>query len=226
METSQGFPEQEAAAEHGQQEAAAEHGQQEAAAERRQQETEEERRQREAVRKRHIALRGAMTAEEVRQKSGMVCARLLASDWYEESGTIYGYYPLGKEVDPLPFLAQALLDGKTVALPVSEKADCRMEFRRITSLSQVAEGNFHVMEPEKTCPLIQAEDAVVIVPGVVFDRTGNRYGYGRGYYDRYFARFPGLRRMALAYENQMEARLDVFKTDVRMEHIYTEKTIY
>ena len=32
--------------------------------------------------------------------------------------------------------------------------------------------------------------------------------------------------MAPAYENQMEARLAVLETDVRMEHIYTEKTIY
>lgn len=185
-----------------------------------------ERRLREAVRERHKAFRGAMTAEEVRAKSGKVCERLLASDWYEESRTIYGYYPLGKEVDPLPFLAQALRDGKTVALPVTNQADCRMEFRRITSLSQVAEGSFHVMEPEKACPLIQAEDAVVIVPGVVFDRTGNRYGYGRGYYDRYFARFPGVRRMALAYENQMEEQLVTLTTDVRMERIYTEGGIY
>lgn len=199
METSQGFPEQEAAA---------------------------ERRKREAVRERHAAFRNAMTAEEVQEKSGIICERLLASEWYRNSRIIYGYYPLGKEVDCLPFLAQALLDGKTVALPVTDKADRRMEFRQITSFSQVAEGNFHVMEPEAACPLIQTEDAVVIVPGVVFDGTGNRYGYGGGYYDRYFARFPGLRRMAPAYENQMEARLAVLETDVRMEHIYTEKTIY
>lgn len=192
-----------------------------------------------AVRERHKALRSAMTAEEVRAKSGTICKRLLASDWYGECTTIYGYYPLGKEVDPLAFLAQALRDGKTVALPVtgeramqkcfnSEDAeqDSRMEFCRITSLSQVAEGSFHVMEPEEMCPLIQAEDAVAIVPGVAFDRTGNRYGYGRGYYDRYFARFPGVRRMALAYENQMEEQLVTLTTDVRMERIYTEGGIY
>lgn len=199
MGKSQDFPEQEAAA---------------------------ERRLREAVRERHKALRGAMMAEDVQTKSRVICERLLASDWYEKSTTIYGYYPLGKEADPLPFLAQALRDGKTVALPVTDKADCRMEFCRITSLSQVAEGNFHVMEPEEACPRIQAADAVVIVPGVVFDRTGNRYGYGRGYYDRYFARFPGLRRMALAYENQMEEQLVTLTTDVRMERIYTEGGIY
>ncbi len=66
----------------------------------------------------------------------------------------------------------------------------------------------------------------MLVPGVVFDAQGGRYGYGKGYYDRYFARFPGLRRVAFAYENQMEPELDALKTDVRMERIYTEEAVF
>lgn len=45
------------------------------------------------------------------------------------------------------------------------------------------------------------------MPGLVFDRKGNRYGYGGGYYDRYFARFPKLSRMAVAFEGQIEEQL-------------------
>lgn len=174
------------------------------------------------VREHHRKLRDAMTEEEVQTKSRIICGQLLSSGWYEEADTIYGYYPLKKEVNCLPFLAQALCDGKTVALPVSYKEDCRMEFFQVTSLSQVAEGSFHVMEPIEGCPLLQAEAAVAIVPGVVFDRAGNRYGYGKGYYDRYFARFPGVRRVAAAYENQLEERLVTLETDVGMDCIYTE----
>ena len=59
--------------------------------------------------------------EEVQEKSRKICERLAASDWYHNSAVIYGYYPLGAEADCLPFLAQALSDGKTVALPVTSK---------------------------------------------------------------------------------------------------------
>ena len=69
-------------------------------------------------------------------------------------------------------------------------------------------------------------DAVVLVPGLVFDRKGNRYGYGGGYYDRYFARFPKLSRMAVAFEGQIEEQLAVLPTDVRMHRIYTEEREY
>ena len=178
--------------------------------------------------------------EEVQEKSRKICERLAASDWYHNSAVIYGYYPLGAEADCLPFLAQALSDGKTVALPVTSKErlqrDCgqvkrmqdthRMEFYRIRELSRVREGAFHVMEPDESCKRIGEEDAVVLVPGLVFDRKGNRYGYGGGYYDRYFARFPKLSRMAVAFEGQIEEQLAVLPTDVRMHRIYTEEREY
>ena len=39
----------------------------------------------------------------------------------------------------------------------------------------------------------------VIVPGSVFGRDGSRYGYGKGYYDRFFAKNPKLKRYAVCY---------------------------
>lgn len=198
------------------------------------------------IRRLHKKLRGEMSAEEVSTKSRSICEKLLSAPWYQSCEMIYGYYPLGKEVDCLDFLEQALADGKRVALPrmltevtgsAQESKDtcatdmagaevCRMDFYEITSLTQVAEGGFHVMEPIDVCPLVELEDAVVLVPGVVFDQSGNRYGYGKGYYDRYFARFPKLQRIALAYENQMEQQLEVLATDIKMDYICTEEQIY
>lgn len=188
------------------------------------------------IRKRHQKLREDMSREEVQQKSRKICEKLLQSDWYENCRFLYAYYPLGNEVDCRFLLEQAFSDGKTVALPRTEKMQnnakdsdrdvCRMEFYRITSTGQLAEGNFHVMEPIDKCPLIQQTEAIVLVPGVVFDQELNRYGYGKGYYDRYFVRFPGLRRMALAYEHQFEEKLQVSGTDIKMERIYTEESIY
>ena len=100
---------------------------------------------RQQIRARHKAWRMELPQEEVQEKSRKICERLAASDWYHNSAVIYGYYPLGAEADCLPFLAQALSDGKTVALPVTSKErlqrDCgrekrmqdthRMEFYRI-----------------------------------------------------------------------------------------------
>lgn len=194
-----------------------------------------------------------MSEEEVWEKSRCICERIKNSDWYEASSVIYGYYPLGNEVDCLPFLVQALEEGKRVTLPRTDSLTTSMEFYEITSFNQVKEGNFHVMEPTAECPRVQPlpcpqiqqkcvnipdkqismpvqkavkvqnTQTIMLVPGVVFDVHGNRYGYGKGYYDRYLARFSGaVKTVALAYENQMEQCLDVLETDIPMDYIYTE----
>ena len=110
------------------------------------------------------------------------------------------------------------------------RRECRThigwKFAGCRELSRVREGAFHVMEPDESCKRIGEEDAVVLVPGLVFDRKGNRYGYGGGYYDRYFARFPKLSLMAVAFEGQIEEQLAVLPTDVRMHRIYTEEREY
>lgn len=178
-----------------------------------------------SIRQFHKEQRAAMRIEEVREKSREICRLLLESDWYPSCKTLYAYYPLGTEADCRSLIGQALADGKRVALPRTRE-NCRMDFYQITSLKQVEEGHFHVMEPLSGCPLMEEQQGVILVPGVVFDRQGNRYGYGKGYYDRYFARFPGLRRMAAAYENQMEQKLEVLDTDVKMNRIYTERQVY
>lgn len=172
-------------------------------------------------RKLHIERRNQMNLQEVSEKSREICKQLLSSDWYENTAIIYGYYPLGNEVDCRKFLEKALADKKRVALPKTKK-DCSMDFYEIHSLKEVQAGAFHVLEPTEICSVVKEEEAVVLVPGVVFDRSGNRYGYGKGYYDRYFSRFPKLKRYALSYDNQLEERLAVSDTDIRMHRIYTE----
>ena len=147
------------------------------------------------------------------------------SDEYKRAETIFSYYPLGNEVNCNPIIERALKDGKRVVLPRTG-CDCRMEFYEITGLADVEEGNFHVMEPKDGCKQFLPEQCgsmLALVPGVVFDRFGNRYGYGKGYYDRYFARFPQLVRMALAYSEQLsEEPLECLETDVKMHVIITD----
>ena len=172
-------------------------------------------------------LRDAMSLENVNLKSEMICSRVLCSKEYESTNTIFAYYPLGKEVNCIPVLQQALKDGKRVVLPRTG-SEGQMDFYEISVLTDVIEGTFHVMEPRKDCqlwipPSNMTENILVLVPGVVFDREGNRYGYGKGYYDRYFARFPGLKRMALAYTEQISKKiLESLTTDIKMHAILTE----
>lgn len=173
----------------------------------------------ENCRKRHKKLRDAMTAEEVRRESGKINGRLLASDWYRTAEEIFAYYPFGNEADCLPFLAAALSDGKKIALPRT-RGDGSMDFYRIESLTCVCEGRFHIMEPTAECERTEPDRQIALVPGTVFSRDGSRCGYGRGYYDRFFAKYPRLRRFGLCYENQLESEILTARHDVPMHRVY------
>jgi 5-formyltetrahydrofolate cyclo-ligase len=61
------------------------------------------------------------------------------------------------------------------------------------------------------------------VPGVVFDEQGNRYGYGKGYYDRFLSGVCAGYKIGLAYEHQIEAELITLPTDVKMDVVITEE---
>lgn len=181
-------------------------------------------------RKHYKALRNEMPREAVAAKSTAICEKVLKSTAYKTSQVILAYYPLGNEVNCLPVLEDALNKGKQVMLPRTE-ADCEMNFYEIHSFLDVEEGHFHVMEPKAYCDKFEADscnaEVLVLVPGVAFDYEGNRYGYGKGYYDRYFSRFPQLKRIALAYTDQLsENSLECLETDVKMHAIVTEQGVH
>lgn len=150
----------------------------------------------------------AMSLEEIQQRSQVLCELFLQSDAYRKADTIYGYLPFNQEVNTLPLLRQALLDGKKVALPKCYGKD--MRFIYITDLSSVQASPFGAPEPVDDTPVARDETALVLVPGLAFDREGYRLGYGGGFYDRFLAKEPNHPTIALCYDFQLVSN---FQTD-------------
>lgn len=177
-----------------------------------------------SFRKEHLAIRNAMSEKEVAEKSGVIVKRLLQTGWYQNAQEIFAYYPLKNEVDCRALFLQAWSDGKKIALPRTREEN-QMDFYYIDDFMQLKEGAFHVMEPMENCVRAVPDKQPVIVPGSVFGRDGSRYGYGKGYYDRFFAKNPKLKRYAVCYANQLEESLVTDIYDVEMHEIYTETEV-
>lgn len=172
--------------------------------------------------------RNSLSQEQRENDSGRICEYFHDFISREKPKVIYLYYPLGSEVNLLP-LAEELLtgtfaaEGGRIAFPRTFGEN--MEFYPVTSFSDFSEGNFHIMEPMGEVPLTEPEP-LVVVPGVGFDRQGNRMGYGKGFYDRYFARFPSCRKMGAAFETQIIEEIPAESHDIFMDAIVTEKGIW
>ena len=171
------------------------------------------------IRKKYKKLREQMLADQVKTASAKVCERILNADLYQNARCIYAYYPLGNEVDIRAVAEDALRSGKRVAFP--KVFGETMRFFEVKGLEQLAPGTFGVMEPEEDLPA-DWETPLVLTPGVAFDRDGNRMGYGKGYYDRYFAERSGAVMIGVAYELQIAERIPVGLYDRGLDGIVTE----
>lgn len=163
--------------------------------------------------------RNALTSEQRKSYSDIICEKIWNIIEKENAEMIYCYYPLENEVDILPLAEKALTEGKKVAFPRTNGEN--MEFYQVASLTAFQKGAFHIMEPLGGYPL-DAKNPFVVVPGLGFDKVRNRIGYGKGFYDRYFARFPSCRKIGAAYGAQIIDYIPTDKYDTKMDIIITE----
>lgn len=112
---------------------------------------------------------------------------------------------------------------KKVAVPKMVIPWRLLENYYIQELSAVSAGQFGILEPDpRLCePAMLRDLQLIIVPGVAFDRRGNRLGSGHGYYDRFLAQ-SAAPRIGLAFEMQIVDRVPVGEHDEKMHFIVTE----
>lgn len=166
--------------------------------------------------------RNLLTKEQREEYSGKICEQIWKYIVSEEAEVIYCYYPLGSEVNVLPLAEKALSEGKKIAFPRTNGD--MMEFYPVMSLAGFQKGAFGIMEPIGEVPITE-DSPMVIVPGLGFDRSKNRIGYGKGFYDRYFARFPACRKIAATYETQIVDNIPTNDFDTPMDLIITEREV-
>ena len=66
----------------------------------------------------------------------------------------------------------------------------------------------------------------VLVPGLAFDAQGRRMGYGKGYYDKYFARYSECIKVGICYAVQIIDEVPTSQYDITMDAVATEQGIY
>lgn len=159
----------------------------------------------------------SMTPEQIEEKSGLLARLFFESDVYRQARTIYGYLPYNQEVRTVPMLEQALRDGKRVAVPKCYGEE--MRFIYMTDLSSVERGYAGIPEPVADGPVAEDPTALVLMPGLAFDRAGRRVGYGGGFYDRFLEAEPEHPTLALCYDFQMVEELETQPHDVPVDTV-------
>ncbi len=109
-----------------------------------------------------------------------------------------------------------------------------LEFCEVLHWEDLHPGRYGVPEPPEGAKRVSlARSAVVVVPGVAFDRRGGRLGRGQGFYDRALRAARGEPRgegagpfvVGLAVSSQLLEEVPVESHDESMDAVVTEREI-
>jgi 5-formyltetrahydrofolate cyclo-ligase len=165
----------------------------------------------------------ALSSETRKAASRKICDLLLRLPEYAAARTVALYAADAGEVDLQGVFQCSVTDRKSCFFP--EVVGGAMDFRRVTQWSDLVPGRFGILAPPKTTVLLApAQCDMVIVPGVAFDRQGNRLGRGKGYYDRYLPQVRGC-RVGVSFDVGVCESLPHEPHDVRMDVLITESGV-
>lgn len=145
---------------------------------------------------------------------------------YRNSRNIAAFYPLKGEANIMPILEELTLEGRLL-LPRCE-GEGIMNFYKVNSLRKdLAKGHFGIMEPREGLEKFEGEIPIFLVPGTKFNWDGCRVGHGKGYYDRFLAKYPKAYKAGIATPAQISQEpLPQKETDIRMDVIIACKERY
>lgn len=168
-----------------------------------------------------------MDQDKKKSKDQAIYENLFASKFFKEAQTLMAYMSFGTEIDTQPIIQRAWKEGKTVAIPYTIKETRLIKPALINSLDDLSPGAYGILGPdEESLKVISKEDLdLVIVPGVAFDKSGYRIGYGGGYYDRFLEKLH-VNTLAILYEDQLIERVPREDHDIRVQVLVTEKDLY
>jgi 5-formyltetrahydrofolate cyclo-ligase len=150
-----------------------------------------------------------------------------------------------REFPPRAGRAVALYSARAGEIPTGRIRDAylaagaRLFYPRVTGRGTIAfyphregdgweTGPYGIPEPPSPAgvePRLSGWD-IIVVPGLAFDRRGNRLGHGFGYYDRFLGGLPeSVPRVGLAWASQRITEVPVEAWDVPVHALVTEEGV-
>lgn len=174
------------------------------------------------LRKQTLLLRASFDEEKRSNCSQKTAQELYSLKEYKECTELFCYFSKKEEISTEDIIQRALNEGKRVALPVCIGYD--MIFRYIAGFDDLEKGSFGVFEPKSRCEQAYADKSTVcITPALCCNPNGYRIGYGKGFYDRFFAENQCI-KIALCYDEFIKD-FEPWENDISADIIVTENKI-
>lgn len=176
-----------------------------------------------------VLLKRDSIPENIRkEKDAAIRQGIIRLPEFTDAKTILFYASFRSEADTSEMIKITLGQGKRATLPKVDKKNKKLLLYEIKDMSELMQGYMGISEPsvsEKRLTEIDNID-LIIIPGAAFDVSGNRLGYGAGFYDRLLTGMKNkIPVIAPAYEEQIVENIPSEPHDVRVDKIVTDKRV-
>lgn len=177
------------------------------------------------LRSRILAVRDSLRPDSRLQRSESIARRLGAVPLFLKASLVLVYMSRGSEVETGPVRCLARERGMKLAVPRCVPSTHSLHFHLLDEREILEPGPYNIPQPPEASPRAEiGPGALVLVPGSVFDRCGNRLGMGGGYYDRWLsAEGRGLPVLGLAFHEQLVGNVPVGPFDVPVHWLVTDR---
>jgi len=164
-----------------------------------------------------------MSKEERGRKVERLKNKLFSSEEFKKAKCVMFYVSKDYEVDTHKMIDEAIAMGKKVVVPITVKEERTLRPSELKDREkELVRGHYGVHQPHEkhVRPVPLEEVALMVVPGLAFDRDGHRLGHGEGYYDRFLEKAPeAIVTVGLAFEFQVVGELPRHSTDIPIDKV-------
>lgn len=161
-----------------------------------------------------------------REHAVSIGQQLLALPEFARAQTVLTYAALPAEIDPSIATAELRDRGVRIAYTRIE-APGILGMHLVESEIELIPGPLSIRQPSQSSPRVAHDEIdLVIVPGLAFDETGARLGYGGGYFDRLLPLLrPDCARIGIAFDEQLLPSIPAEEHDQHVDVVVTPSRV-
>lgn len=180
------------------------------------------------IRTKYRTLRQSLSKSEIDEMSLAIANKVLTIPIWDKS-YFHLFLPIEEQKEVNTEFILHLLSGKDkeICISKSDFESRKMTHYLLTDNTKIKKNEYNIPEPTDGIEVPTIKLEVVFVPLMAFDSTGNRVGYGKGFYDKFLSECNSdVIKIGLSFFEPEKLISDVFEGDVKLDYCVTPKTVF
>ncbi len=170
-----------------------------------------------ALRRSFLKKRRALSSQEHADMSFAIANNCLKLPiWHLDYYHVYLPIKAKAEIDTTLILT--LLQGKDKQVILPRIKGSELEHILLTDITKLKINRLGIPEPEKGIKISPEQIDVIFLPLLAWDKSGNRLGYGKGFYDNFLSLCKtNTIKVGLSFFDPVDKIVDIRSEDIRMD---------